>query len=183
MPEEFDALEDLAAELRQRVEREIRWEAEDVEADVEKGRVRKRSLGDVAAELMHHGDTVAVGSAQTELTGRFIYASGDLAVLQTGHAIASVNLAGPIYIKVTRRSPQGGVSSTTGGSGSFKARLAEFEQTGEPLRVIATGLAESIEARITIAASDHVVVTNRDGIEWILPSTTIAMVLQPITRR
>ncbi len=183
MAEEFDALQELGAELRQRVEREIRWEAEDIEADTEQGRVRKRSLGDVAAELMHHGDVVAVGSAETEITGRIVYARGDLAVVQTGHAMVSVNLAGPVYIKVTRRSTMGGVSSPTGGSGSFKARLAEFEQTAEPVRVIATGLAESIEGRITIAASDHLVITNRDGIEWFVPSTTIAMVLQPLIRR
>lgn len=183
MAQEFDDLGDLGAELRQRVEREIRWEAEDVEADSETGRVRKRTLGDVASEIMQRGDLVVIGSIDTAVTGRIIYAKGDLAVVETGHALASVNLRGPIYLRVAEKQRSGGVGTPQGGSATFKARMAEFEQTGESIRVVATGLAESIEGRITVAASDHVVVTNRDGVEWYIPSTTIAMILQPITRR
>lgn len=60
MPEQPNIdLDELAAELRQSVGREMRWEAEDVEADALKLALRRRGLDDVLTELMHRGDVVS----------------------------------------------------------------------------------------------------------------------------
>lgn len=175
-------LEELAADLRQATERELRWEAEDVEADVEQGRLRHRDLSQVAYELMSKGDEISAGWGHTILTGKLVYTKGDLAVMETGHSIVSLNLSGPVVIKVVRRSPEGGVGTSAGGSGTFKARLAELEQTGEVVRVVSTHSEELLEGRITAAARDHIALANRQGSEWFVPHQVIAMVIQSVSR-
>lgn len=181
MSEHESELGDLGAELRQRVEHEFRWEAEELESDAEKLRTRGRTIGDVAQELMEQGDTVAVVSGTTTVTGPVIYAGGDLAVLQTGHALASVHLNGPIIMRIAARSQKGGVSADRG-SGSFKARLAEFEQTGEVITLIVGGTADTLDGRVTTVGKDHIIVTGRDGTEWLTPLANIALALQPLSR-
>lgn len=179
--DQFDGdLEELAADLRQATGRELRWEAEDVETDIEVGRRRGRQLSTVAYELMSRGDEVTAGWGHTLVTGKIVYAKGDLAVMETGHAVVSLNLSGPVAIKVVRRATAGGTGTPTGGSGTFKARLAELEQTGETVKVVSTHSEEMIEGRITIAAADHVAVVNQQGTEWFIPHQVIALVIQPV---
>ena len=125
MTAEDDDLADLGAELRQQVEHEFRWEAEETQADAEKLRLRRRTLSDVTLEAMEHGDTITVVCGATTVTGTVAYVRGDLAVIRSGHALASVHLGGPMVLRLTSRSLAGGTSSDRG-SGSFKARLAEF---------------------------------------------------------
>ncbi len=181
--DEFDdRLEELAADLRQATERELRWEAEDVESDVDQGRRRRRDLSLVAYELMSKGDEVSAGWGHTIVTGRIVYVRGDLAVVETGHAVVSLNLSGPVVIKVVERATSGGIGTPSGGSGTFKARLAELEQTGETIRVVSTHSEELIEGRVTVAARDHIALTNRQGTEWFVPHQVIAMVIQPVNQ-
>lgn len=181
MPPEFDQFEELAADLRQATERELRWEAEDVEVDVDQGRRRKRDLSQVAYELMSKGDEISAGWGHTVVTGRIVYVKGDLAVMETGHAVASLNLSGPVVIKVVKRAASGGTGTPSGGSGTFRARLAELEQTGESVRIVSTHSDELMEGRILVAASDHIALANKQGTEWFVPHQVIAMVLQPVT--
>ncbi len=175
-------LEELAADLRQATERELRWEAEDLESDVDQGRRRHRDMSVVAYELMSKGDEVSAGWGHTIVTGRIVYVRGDLAVLETGHAVVSLNLSGPVVIKVVKRMAAGGVGTPSGGSGTFKARLAELEQTGETVRVVSTHSEELVEGRITTAALDHITLANRQGTEWFVPHQVIAMVIQPVSQ-
>lgn len=181
MSEQESELSDLSAELRQRVEHEFRWEAEELESDADKLRTRRRTIGDVAHELMEQGDTIAVVAGTMTVTGPVIYAKGDLAVLQTEHSLASVHLGGPIVMRIAARARRGGTSSERG-SGSFKARLAEFEHTGETITLILGASTERLEGRVTTVAQDHVIVTGRDGTEWLSPFTNIALALQPLSR-
>lgn len=182
MTADDDNLADLGAELRQQVEHEFRWEAEETQADAEKLRLRRRTLSDVALEAMERGDTITVVSGSTTVTGTMAYVRGDLAVIQSGHALASIHLGGPTVLRLTSRSLTGG-SSSDHGSGSFKARLAEFEQTGEIITLVVQGITENLEGRISIVGTDHIGITGRDGTEWFAPIAHIALALQPITRR
>ncbi len=172
---------ELAADLRQAAARELRWEAEDIESDAERSRLRKRDLAVVAHEVMSAGHTVTVSWRDTSVTGHVVYAKGDLAVIETGHAAASVNLSGPAVWKLVTEASHGGVDTSLGGSATFKARLAEFEQTGELVVVVSVHSDEIIEGRVAVAAVDHIVVESARGTIWFVPHGAIVMALQPVT--
>ena len=170
-------LDDLAAELRQSVSREIRWEAEDVEADALKLTLRRRSLSDAVAELLHRGDIVSFVTPPLTVTGRLSHCRGDLAIVDSGEATISANLAGPVVVRREQSARSGG-SSSSGGSGSFKARLSELELTGEPVGIITPSTADVILGRITVVGTDHLVMTGPGNIDWYIPLPTIALVVQ-----
>ena len=170
-------LDDLAAELRQSVSREIRWEAEDVEADALKLTLRRRSLSDAVAELLHRGDTVSFVTPPLTVTGLLTHCRGDLAIMDSGEAPISANLAGPVVIRRERSARSGG-SSSSGGSGSFKARLSELELTNEAVGIITPSTADVVLGRIHVVGTDHIVMTGPGNIDWYIPLPTIALVVQ-----
>ncbi|MDH3303133.1 MAG: hypothetical protein OES24_21735 [Acidimicrobiia bacterium] len=175
-------LEALAAELRQRIARELRWEAEDVESETLKQVLRERTLSDVARESMARGDVIAASTPTLTVVGTISHARGDLAIVATGHALVSVNLAGPVTLRCVETASSGGTSSS-GGSGSFKARLAEFEMTGELVGLVVATLPDMLVGRITVTAADHIVVRGAGSTEWFVRFADIAMVLQALSRR
>lgn len=170
-------IDDLAAELRQSVSREIRWEAEDTEADALKLTLRRRSLGDAVTELLHRGDVVSFVTPPLTVTGQLSHCRGDLAIMDLREATISANLGGPLAIRREEAARSGG-SSSSGGSGSFKARLSEFELTGEAVGLVTPATAEVVLGRIGIVGTDHVVINGPDNIDWYIPIPTIALVVQ-----
>lgn len=180
--EQHPDLEALAAELRMRFERELRWESEDVESETLKQILRRRDLGDVARELMSAGDRVAASSRGLTIVGQLNHAKGDLAIVDTGHAVVSLNLDGPVTLRRIEAATAGGISSA-GGSGSFKARMAEFEMTAEPIGMVTATLPDVLVGRIAVAAEDHIVLGAASGNEWFIRFADIAMVIQPLSRR
>ncbi len=175
-------LDELAAELRESVGDEFRAEAEEVERETAKGILRRRTLAAVASELMQRGDRVTVGTSGRSFTGHFVFTAGDLASLRTPSGDVEVNLAGPVFLHVAERAMRGGVAPGRG-SGSFRARLKEFEQTGEPLEVVAPAAGQSLFGRITVVARDHVVLVDRDEREWFLPVAAVAFVVREAPSR
>jgi hypothetical protein len=170
-------LDELAAELRQSVSREIRWEAEDIEADALKLTLRRRTLSDAVVELLHRGDRVSFITLPLTVTGLLSHCRGDLAVMESGSATVSANLAGPVVVRREQSARSGG-SSSTGGPRSFKARLSELELTGEPIGLITPSTAEVIVGRIDVVGVDHVVMTGPGDIDWYIPLLTVALVVQ-----
>lgn len=170
-------LEDLAAELRLAVGREIRWEAEDVETDALKLALRKRSLTDAIVELMHRGDTVSLVTRQMTVTGAVTHCRGDLVIVTTPHATVSGNLAGPLAVRLVEQARSGGTSSA-GGSGSFRSRLLELEMTGEAVGIVTPGTEDVVLGRIDVVGTDHIVLFGTAEAEWYVPLPTIALVVQ-----
>ncbi len=170
-----EPFDELGAELRHRVGEELRREAEDLEWDAERLRLRARSLTDVAHESMSRGDVVAIKTRLRSPTGRLVAVAGTLAILATQSGEVDVNLAGPVALRVMHRATHGG-AATRGGSPSFRARLAEYELSGEELEVVAPELDEVVTGRIDVVGADHVVVVDRQDRSWALPLHTIALV-------
>jgi hypothetical protein len=69
----------LAAEMTA----ELRAEAEEYERLAALDALRSRKLGEVALELLHRGDVVAVELAHRSFVGTALYAAGDLLCLRT----------------------------------------------------------------------------------------------------
>jgi molybdopterin converting factor small subunit len=176
--EEWDPrLDELAAELRQRVGDEFRQEAEELERLSEQQRLRNRTLSDAAQEVMSRGDRVSITTGKHTFTGRLVSVRGSLLQVETPEAVVDANLEAPVHFTVIERSRAGG-SSARGGSGSFKARLSEYEQTGEALEFIISPHGEVLRGRILVVGTDHIVVRDDEEQDCYLPLGTVAAVVQ-----
>ncbi len=180
-----DPIDDLARQLRESVGSEFRIEAEIVEHETETGRLRKRTLADAARDAAHRGDTVSVVLTGRTITGIATHVGRDYLTLETEAEIADVRLAGGVM--TIRRAVVGG-RSVGGGSVTFRARLSEFEQTGERVTVIAgsilTGGAPlTLDGTITIVAEDHVDFRDLDHVHHYIPTERIDLVVRPRSLR
>ena len=148
-------LTDLAAELRRRAGAELLDELEITEVETERGRLRHRSLPQVWEQVMHRGDRVTATTRMGLVRGTVDYVGTDYATVVGDDTSWDIRLERSILSQV-ERSTAGG-HTVTGGSRTFKARLAEYEATGEPITILLPHLA--MRGRIAVVATDHVVVT------------------------
>lgn len=154
----------------------LRDEAVEIEEAAETARLRGRSMVDAMADLAARGDRVRVTCGTSSLTGILTFAVGNLAILVAGDTEANVNLAGPAIVALVEESRRGGVP-TRGGSRSFRARLLEFELSGEPVTVVGPFFSE--QGAIGSVAADHVVLDRGSG-EMYVPLRLIGLVTRPI---
>ena len=124
--DEFESLDDLGRELRERVGNEMRLEAEMLEQDAASVELRRRRLADIAIELLSRGDTVTVIAGQRSIRGRLSYARGEIATMETSTGPIDVHLSAGVVLRVDERSAEGGVTPRSG-SDTLRARLLEQE--------------------------------------------------------
>lgn len=172
---EDEPYEELARELRQGAGAEMRTEAEITELETLQGRLRRRALSDVALEALHRGDRLSVHAPDRTLIGEASYVGSDYLTLEAATKTVDLRLD-RIAISASRRT-SGGLSSS-GGSRTFRARLAEYEQTGEPVTVVCSALGLERRGRLAVVASDHVVVES-EGDETVVPLGLIDLVFRP----
>ncbi|MGH8898568.1 MAG: hypothetical protein ACRDZ4_16500 [Egibacteraceae bacterium] len=154
----------LAAEMTA----ELRAEAEEYERLAALDALRSRGLPEVALELLHRGDVVAVELARRSFVGTALYAAGDLLCLRTPTEDADIRMEAPLGLRVVERVRSGGLSRGVG-SPSFKARLFEHEASGGEV-VVGCRLSASGEltGRVHAVAVDHLVVEAVSGQRWYL---------------
>jgi hypothetical protein len=149
-PEEFD---DLAAELRRRVAAEFRSEAEEVELLVQLQRRRKATLRDVATTAMHQGHGVTVLCFGNMWSGELLAVGSDYLSLLTASNFLEARLDSITMGLTPVR--QGGRTGRPA-SETFRARLTEFELTGEELTLRCISPLFEATGVIEVVASDHV---------------------------
>lgn len=133
-------------------------------------------MADVAREASSRGDIVSVLARDRTLTGMVIHVGRDYLSLETPTEWVDVRLTSAM-LSIVRR-PAGGIAAR-GGSVTFKARLSEYEQTGEPVTLLTSVAPVPVEGRVEVVASDHVVVRHREGGESIAPLASIDLILRP----
>lgn len=166
-------LTDFAAELRSSAGAEILDELETTEAETELGRLRKRTIQQVWEAAMHRGDLITAVTGLGSLTGSVDYVGTDYATVVGGDSVWDLRTDRAVISRV-RRSSAGG-HTASGGSKTFKARLAEYEATGESITVIMPARSMEAHGRIAVVAVDHV--------SMIDPTVTIPIDLIEIVRR
>ena len=171
-----DPLDDLGRELRERMGEELRAEAELVERDAATVERRRRTMADVAGELVSRGDTVSVIAGDQVLRGTLIYARGELARIQTASGRADVNLASPLVLRVDARSHDGGTAARQGAD-TLRARLLEYDMEAVAIEVWAPAHGATVSGSILAVGRDHVLLADRDGAEWVLRLMDIAWVV------
>ena len=175
-PDTGDPFEELARELRRGVGAEWKDEAEITELETRLGELRKRRLSDIAREAMHRGDLVSVTVGTRTLTGSPMFVGKDYLVLQTPAITVDVVLDRALMS--IRQKPEGG-HTTRGGSATFRARLAEYEHTGEPVTFHLMGGADDLTGRIIVAAADHCTMTTAEDQRVHVPVPLIDMISRP----
>lgn len=170
-----DPIESLARELREGVGAEFRAEAEMVEIETEIGRLRRRTLPAVAREAANRGDRVSLVTVGRTITGLIAHVGRDYVSIETPTELADARLD-RVALVVTP-SASGGIDPRSG-SITFKARLAEFEQSGDEVELVATALAVSVRGRVTVVAEDHVVVRDLDGVTNVFPLDTVDLAIR-----
>lgn len=174
-----DPLDDLARSLRESVGSEFRIEAEITEQETEIGRLRKRSMADSARELANRGDTVSLVLTGRTMTGRVVHVGRDYLTMHTSGEIVDTRLDAAV-IEV-HPSTEGG-TEVSGGSITFRARLTEFEQTGERVTLVAGSIPHTVVGVIRVVAADHVIVSDLDHNRVLVPTERIDLVLRSIRR-
>jgi hypothetical protein len=142
----------------------FRDEAAELERDVETARLRGRTLAEALADLGARGDRVRVECGTNAVVGRVLHSEGDLTILDADEREATINLGGPVTVSLVEAAKAGG-SSMRGGVGSFRARLLQFEVSGEPVVVVSDG--SSMPGTIGTVAIDHVVVDRGMGESYV----------------
>ncbi len=173
----MDQFDELGEEIRSSVGGELTADAAEAERDARLLELRARTLAEVAAEAMQRGDLIRVGTASQGFVGAVTYARNDLLTLVNGELEADVNLAGPIYLETLSEAHGDGVD-VFAGTGSFRARLSEIEQSDERVEVIAPTIGMVMVGQVTAVAADHVMFTDADGGSWFCPIPHIAVVLR-----
>jgi len=159
------------------LEHTLRSEAEESESDAAKLAARTRDLGDVAFDAMTRGDLLAVTSSDRSYVGTVRYARGDLVSLETDGGWIDANLSGPLHLVIRRRAYSDGFDRVAGAP-TFKARLTEYELTGELVEVVAPHAGVSVKGRIAAVARDHLMLTTADGQDVFVPLLQIAFVVR-----
>jgi hypothetical protein len=171
---EQDPMEELAGELRMGAGAEFLRDAEITERETHLGRLRRLTLADVVRRAGERGDQVSYMPGDRTVNGVIIHAGTDYATIETESEWVDVRLTTGAFVIDPR--PSGGID-IRGGARTMKARLAEFEQTGESVELIAPGL--EVRGVIVVAAADHVVVDRLDGTTVVVPSERIEMIVRP----
>ena len=157
---------------------ELRAEAEEYERLAAVDALRGRRLGDVALELLHRGDVVAVDLAGRSFTGAVVYTAGDLLCVRGAGSVVDVNLEAPLSLRVVERVRRGG-AGRSGGPPGFKARLFEHEAGGGTVTLGTRLVVGELSGRIDAVAVDHVLLLDADGAPWHVALTAVDFVRRP----
>lgn len=162
--------------LARRGRREYTEELAAAEHDTELLRKRRRSFTDVCFEWMSRGDEVTVAVGGTQFEGQLIAVVNDLAILRTRTIEVGINLDAVVFVRSDKQAAMTGSSGERSVS-SFRALLGKFEIEGTPLRLVGRGKSFEVAGIIDASTDDHILLRDRQGLEWALPRSSIAYAL------
>jgi hypothetical protein len=149
-----------------------------------------RRLVDIARELMHRGDTVAVSTGEATFTGQVTQVGADLVQLGTPAGRVDLHLAAlttgagdsrrarllaPVVVRVVERARAGGRRSGAT-SETFRARLLEYEAEAAEVVVGSVLLSEQLRGALTVGR-DQLRVCDPAGRETYLPIAWVSWVM------
>lgn len=150
-----DPLDELARKLRQGVGREINDDAATDEVLTELQRLRNRRIADTLRSAMHRGDRVTVTVGDMRLTHRLVAVGIDYVTLEADNETVDVRLESAV---VTITAATSGGATGLPPARTLRSRLAELEHEASPVEILVGS--QRIQGVISVAASDHVIITN-----------------------
>lgn len=170
-------LSELDEDLRRAVGDEFSAELAQIESDTHQLRRRGLTVEEFAAELIRRGDRVSVWWGDSRWTGEATFSGQDFIAFHTPELEVTVR-TDQVGLMI-ERGKSGGVSPL-GGSRTLVARLAEFELTGEIIRVWARGMPGAVTVRVEVVATDHLVCRDQENREVFLPLSAVLMIARPL---
>jgi hypothetical protein len=165
-------LGEVAAAIRS----ELRLEAEEAEREAALSAAMRRSLSDVARELMAHGDTVALDVGERTFTGAITGVASDLVTIEAAGTRVDVRLGSLASIRVVKRARTGGMRGAPRDSTGLRARLLELQLSGQEVEAGIAGAAEPVLGPVALVGSDHVAFGEQAAPERFLPFTALVFV-------
>jgi hypothetical protein len=168
-------LEQAAGAVRE----ERRAEEEEYARAAARQWARHRDLLDIARELQHRGDTVAMQVGEASFRGVIDAVGADYVQLRTPSGRVDIALVVrseraplPPVIRVVERAREGGRRAEPPAR-TFRARLLEYDGEEIDAAIGSALLRETLRGRLTIGR-DHVVVRDADGNDTYLPLDHVA---------
>jgi hypothetical protein len=165
-------LHDLEAALRS----EIRLEAEEAEREAARSAAMRRTVRDIAADLMAHGDTVVARvSDQHAFEGRLSHVGADFLSIANRTSRIDVRLEALAHLGVAERALAGGRGPSRNESPAWRARLLELELSGRAVRIGLRGLEEELLGTVAVVGADHLSLAGpAGGAERFVPFAAVA---------
>jgi hypothetical protein len=173
------------AGLNRSIQREIREEAQEIEAIIEESETRSRHLQDVAKEFRNQGQLVTMATPHREFNGFVVYAGKDFATLNCQEVEADINLAHISFMRPIRQERGRGQAGRAlgDGPGTFEMRLVERVSPRERVEIGYALRSESLYGNLVATGQDHVIVIDDQRNEWVVPYSAIAFVARNGQRR
>jgi hypothetical protein len=158
------------------VRAEYRAEADAAASDALDDWRHRRTLADIAVEIVHRGDRVAVILPHARFLGTAEAVGADLLGLRTisGRVDIHISSGVPLMMQIGERVRDGGAREVAT-DGDFRGALLARERLGE-VTVGSTLLDEPIDGTLVVG-QDHVCLVGRGGGETYLPLGTVAYVM------
>lgn len=159
MDQTFEHDPDLASELRQGAGRDLAAEAAEDERLTAVHDRRRFDMATVGKEMVNRGERVTVVYAGHTFSGRVVAGGVDHVTIEGSGQRADIRLdAGYWSILPTGQET---LSPGTATEETLTARLAEYADSGSPLRLtLAEG--DMVIGRVKVVAGDHVELTDAD---------------------
>ena len=145
-------LHDLGATLRS----EMRLEAEEAEREAARSAAMRRTMRDVACDLMAHGDTVVVGlSGDRRFEGRLQHVGSDFLSVENRSSRIDVRLDAVAHLAVAQRALAGGRGPSRNEAPGWRARLLELELEATGVEVGLCHTEEELLGSVILVGLDH----------------------------
>lgn len=167
-------LHDLGAALRS----EMRLEAEEAERDAARSAAMRRTMRDVACELMAHGDAVVLGlSDNHRFEGRLRHVGSDFLSIESRSSRIDVRLDAVGHLAVAQRALAGGRGPSRNEAPGWRARLLELELGASQVGIGLRGEEEELLGSVVLVGADHFCLAGAaDGLERFIPFPAVAYV-------
>ena len=153
-------LHDLGAALRT----EMRLEAEEAEREAARSAAMRRTMRDVACDLMAHGDTVVVGlSGNRRFEGRLRHVGSDFLSIERRISRIDIRLDAVAHLAVAQRALAGGRGTSHDEAPGWRARLLELELTAAAVEVGLCGAEDELPGSVALVGADHFCLAGTDG--------------------
>ena len=160
------------------------WRADEetwTRAAVEQWR-HNRSLRDITRDAMYRGDRLAFELPAVTFTGWITAVGDDVVVLETPDGPVDVNVAEhvPLVVRALERAHAGGTRGTP--VTTLRARALELETEGCDVRIGCSVVPDVLEGRVKVGR-DHLVVSERDGDDVVVPLAAVAWMRPVVSGR
>ena len=154
----------------------MRLEAEEAEREAARSAAMRRTMRDVAGDLMAHGDTIVVSVSDHHVfEGRIVHVGSDFVSIERRGSRLDVRLDAVNHLAVVQRALSGGRAPSRDQAPTWRARLLELELAGSVVGIGLRGAKEELLGSVVLVGADHVCLASTvAGPERFIPFSSVS---------